>query len=81
MSKRDHRDINTRIVLLELLRLKTEEMMREKLLVISIKMRRVINIDMMRDALFQIEMIPVDIIKVIIREEMTSVITTAHKTK
>jgi len=79
-NKRDRRDINTKIVLLEL-HLKTKGMMKEKLHAISTRMKIVINIDMMKDALFQIEMIQVDILKMNIREEMKSVITTVLLTK
>jgi hypothetical protein len=79
-SKRDRRDINTKIVLLEL-HLKTKGMMKEKLHAISTRMKILINIDMMKDALFQIEMIQVDILKMNIREEMKSVITTVLLTK
>ena len=66
MRKRDLRDINTKIVLLEV-HLQTEEMMNEKFHEISIKMKEVINIGMKTDDLFPIEMIQVDIIKMNIR--------------
>lgn len=80
MRKRDLRDINTKIVLLEV-HLQTEEMMIEKFHEISIKMKEVINIGMKTDDLFPIEMIQVDIIKMNIREVMKNVITIALKIK
>lgn len=80
MRKRDLRDINTKIVLLEV-HLQTEEMMNEKFHEISIKMKEVINIGMKTDDLFPIEMIQVDIIKMNIREVMKNVITIALKIK